>query len=193
MSMKHSKRVTFSGIALALALVTTGCASVSAPPHPLFNTAQESAYTLDSGDRLRIVVFGQNNLSGNYTVDPSGIITLPLIGGVEVKDKTTFDIQKDIEARLRNGYLREPNVSVEIETYRPFFILGEVQTAGQYPYVAGMTAENAVAIANGFSPRAVEKSVIIARKINGREVRATVPVTTPIKPGDVITIKERWF
>lgn len=191
-SMKHSTCVSLSGLALALALSIAGCTTVPSQ-HPQFATTQEATYTLDSGDRLRVVVFGQNNLSGNYTVDASGIITMPLIGGVEVKDKSTFDIQKDIEARLRNGYLREPNVSVEVETYRPFFILGEVQTAGQYPYVAGMTAENAVAIANGFTPRAVEKSVIIARKINGREVRVTVPVTTPIKPGDVVTIQERWF
>jgi polysaccharide biosynthesis/export protein len=182
-----------TGIFLVLALSLGGCANVNVSTPPQFAASVNAPYTLDSGDRLRIVVFGQNNLSASYTVDPAGIVTLPLIGGVEARGRTTFEMQKDIEARLRNGYLREPNVSAEIETYRPFFILGEVQTSGQYPFVAGMTAENAVAIANGFSPRAVQGSVEIARKVRGQEIRATVPLTTPLKPGDVVTVRERWF
>jgi polysaccharide export outer membrane protein len=191
--MMRKSFTTTSGLILALVISTSGCANVNVTTPPLFASSMDAPYTLDSGDRLRIVVFGQNNLSASYTVDPAGLITLPLIGGVETRNKTTFEVQKDIEARLRNGYLREPNVSAEIETYRPFFILGEVQASGQYPFVAGMTAENAVAIANGFSPRAVESSVEVARKVRGQEVRAVVPLTTKLKPGDVVTVRERWF
>jgi len=113
---------------------------------------EEPAYMLDSGDKLRVVVFGQEGLSNSYSVDAAGMITMPLIGPVPARERTTTGLSRAIAEKLRNGYIREPHVAVEIEAYRPFFILGEVTAPGQYPYVANMTAESAIAIAGGSAP-----------------------------------------
>jgi polysaccharide export outer membrane protein len=153
----------------------------------------EGAYTLDSGDKLRIVVFGQDGLTNSYGVDAAGSITMPLIGAVRARGLTVAELSAAIEARLRQGYIREPHVAAEIEAYRPFFILGEVSFPGQYPYVANMTVETAVAIAGGFSPRAQRTNVELSRPVRGQIVRSTVPVTTPVRPGDTINVAERWF
>ena len=96
-------------------------------------------------------------------------------------------------ARLANGYLRDPDVSVEVEEYRPFFIMGEVQTGGQYSYVPGMTVQNAIAVAGGFSPRADQKSVDLTRQVNGKVASGRVLTSDPIQPGDTIFVRERWF
>jgi polysaccharide export outer membrane protein len=156
-------------------------------------TASLPVYTLDSGDRLRIVVFGQEGLTNSYAVDASGHISMPLIGSVMARGLTTDELQSRIAAKLRDGFIREPHVAVEIEAYRPFFILGEVTQPGQYPYVANMTAETAVAIAGGFTPRARRQSVIINRTVNGVPVRMSVPLTYELRPGDTINVQERWF
>ena len=95
--------------------------------------------------------------------------------------------------RLRNGYIRQPRVSVEVEAYRPFFVLGEVTTAGQYPYVNGMTVQTAVAIAGGFSPRAAKSAADLTRIVDGNPTTYTVPANFPVRPGDTITIKERFY
>jgi polysaccharide export outer membrane protein len=153
----------------------------------------EGAYTLDSGDKLRIVVFGQDGLTNSYGVDAAGSITMPLIGAVRARGLSVAELSTAIEARLRQGYIREPHVAAEIEAYRPFFILGEVSFPGQYPYVANMTVETAVAIAGGFSPRALRTQVDVSRSVRGQTVRSTVPVTTPVRPGDTINVAERWF
>jgi len=151
------------------------------------------SYTLDAGDRLRIVVFGQDGLTNSYAVDASGHIAMPLIGTVMAKGDTTDQLAAKIAAKLRDGYIREPHVAVEIEAYRPFFILGEVTQPGQYPYVANMTAETAVAIAGGFTPRAARRSVIVNRSYNGQQMRMAVPLTYPLRPGDTVSVQERWF
>jgi polysaccharide biosynthesis/export protein len=150
-------------------------------------------YTLDSGDRLRIVVFGQEGLTNAYAVDASGFIDMPLIGPVLARGATTEELAARISAKLREGFIREPHVAVEIEAYRPFFILGEVTAPGQYPYVANMTAETAVAIAGGFTPRAFRRNLIVNRNFNGRPMRMTVPLTFPLRPGDTVNVQERWF
>ncbi len=153
----------------------------------------DQPYTLDAGDKLRVVVFGQAGISNSYLVGAGGTVNLPLIGSVPARGLTTEALSRTITARLKQGYVRDPHVSVEIETYRPFFILGEVTTPGQYPYVADMTAETAVAIAGGFAPRAYKRSVEITRNAPGGQVHASVPLDTPLRPGDTVTIKERWF
>jgi polysaccharide biosynthesis/export protein len=150
-------------------------------------------YTLDAGDRLRIVVFGQDGLSNSYVVDASGHIAMPLIGTVMARGATTDELSARIADRLRQGFIKEPHVAVEIEAYRPFFILGEVTQPGQYPYVANMTVETAVAIAGGFGPRAYRRTVTLTRVVHGAQVRLTVPVGYPICPGDTINVQERWF
>src|SRR3954464_4804386 len=108
-------------------------------PQVIAMGSEESGYALDSGDKLRVVVFGQDGLSASYSVDTSGSITMPLIGAVPARGRTPAQLQAAIGGRLRQGYVREPHVAVEVETYRPFFILGEVTLPGQYPYVANMT------------------------------------------------------
>jgi polysaccharide export outer membrane protein len=158
---------------------------------PVAATFEDRPYTLDSGDKLRIVVFGQDTLSNNYTVDAQGAVSLPLVGAVEARGLTTAQLGSAIAARLRSGYVRDPSVAVEIETYRPFFVLGEVTFPGQYPYVPNMTVENAIAIAGGFTPRASKDKVTITRKVQGAPSRFVLPLRYPLRPGDTIEVSER--
>ena len=153
----------------------------------------DAPYHLDAGDKLRVVVFGQEGLTNTYAIDAGGSITMPLIGSVAARGRTPAGLAAEISAKLRNGYIREPSVAVEIDSYRPFFILGEVTQPGQYPYVANMTAETAVAIAGGFGPRAFRKTVVLIRNYMGQQTRTTVPLSYQLCPGDTINVQERWF
>jgi polysaccharide export outer membrane protein len=196
-------------VVLLAALAVAGCARRSAQmpysyvPVPgqmaqAYQTAYAAyptgmAYALDSGDRLRITVFGQEGLTNSYAVDAAGNITMPLIGPVMARGLTPDQLSQSVSERLRQGYIREPHVALEIEGYRPFFILGEVTTPGQYAYVANMTVENAVAIAGGFGPRAEKSKVTLTRNQGGQIVKATVGLNSPILPGDTLRIQERWF
>ena len=160
---------------------------------PVAQTFDDGPYTLDSGDKLRIVVFGQDAISNNYTVDAQGQVNLPLVGAVEARGMTTAQLGGAITARLKSGYVRDPSVAVEIDTYRPFFVLGEVTYPGQYPFVPNMTVENAIAIAGGFTPRASRDKVTITRKVQGVPARYALPLRYPLRPGDTIEVSERWF
>lgn len=153
------------------------------------------AYALDTGDKLRIVVFGQEGLSNSYLVDAAGQVTVPLIGAIGARGLTTQQLARAVATKLRAGFIREPHVAIEVETYRPFFILGEVTLPGQYPYVPNMTVETAVAIAGGFTPRAYRHEVKIDRPVPGGVLRSreAVPLLSPVQPGDTVVIKERWF
>jgi len=151
-------------------------------------------YTLDSGDKLRVVVFGQEGLTNTYIVDVAGKIAMPLIGAVSVRGCTTTELARMIADKLKNGgFVREPHVAIEVEAYRPFFILGEVVAPGQYPYVPNMTVETAVAIAGGFTPRAYRWDAEISRSQSGVTSRQKVPLIAPVRPGDTVGIAERWF
>jgi polysaccharide biosynthesis/export protein len=179
-------------ITLCLASVVAGCGN--APQRSsVLEESTRAPYRLSGGDKLRIIVFGQDNLSNIYTVDGAGRIAFPLIGTVQMGGMTTQELERALEARLRQGFLREPKVAAEVETYRPFFILGEVTNSGQFAFVNGMTAQTAVAIAGGFSPRANQNSVEITRMVDGSPVTTLVSVTQPLRPGDTVVIKERWF
>ena len=153
----------------------------------------DAAYHLDAGDRLRVVVYGQEGLTNTYAVSAGGSITMPLIGSVPARGRTTAGLAAAISAKLRAGFIREPSVAVEIEAYRPFFILGEVAAPGQYPYVPNMTVESAVAIAGGFSPRARRDSVTVTHTDASGTARFVVPPGSPISPGDTVLVSERWF
>jgi polysaccharide export outer membrane protein len=157
------------------------------------SAAYAPSYTLDAGDKLRIVVFGQDGISNSYLVDAGGNVNLPLIGSVPARGTTPQQLSKLIAERLKQGYVREPHVSVEVEAYRPFFILGEVTNPGQYAYVASMTAETAIAIAGGFSPRAAKSKIELTRNAGGQQIHGEVPLNTPLRPGDTVVVKERWF
>jgi polysaccharide export outer membrane protein len=163
------------------------------PYAPAGLTGYDAPYQLDAGDRLRVQVFGQEGLTNSYIVDASGNISMTLIGSVPVRGLTTSQVAAAISSRLRSGYIRNPHVSVEVEVYRPFFILGEVNAPGQYPYVPNMTVEAAVAIAGGFAPRASKGDILIARNFNGEVMRTRVPADFPMRPGDTVTVRERWF
>ena len=163
-------------------------------PQPVAVIAEpEPSYTLDSGDRLRVVVFGQEGLSASYSVDTSGRITMPLIGAVHARGMTPAGLQQAIAAKLKNGFVREPHVAVEVEIYRPFFILGEVTLPGQYPYVPNRTVETAVAIAGGYTPRAFKYKIEISRQVNGLTEKRVVSPNYPVRPGETVHIAERWF
>jgi polysaccharide export outer membrane protein len=205
-------------LCLLAALALTGCASRSgpvaimqprsdldslaygsAPRAPVVYAAApmpatyDAAYRLDAGDKLRVVVYGQEGLTNTYAIDAGGAITMPLIGSVPARGRTPAELASAISARLRGGYIRDPSVAVEIEAYRPFFILGEVAAPGQYPYVPNMSVESAVAIAGGFSPRAKRDYVTLTHTDASGSSRCVVPLGTPLRPGDTVFVHERWF
>jgi polysaccharide biosynthesis/export protein len=185
------RRVFVSVCLILMCLVLGACAATTYSA--ALDTDPNAPYVFGSGDRLRIIVFGQDSLSNSYAVDGTGHISMPLIGMVTATGETSISLARKIEARLSDGYLRDPHVSVEVEAFRPFFVLGEVTTPGQYPYVNGMTAETAVAIAGGFTPRAYKDTVDITRNVDGHPLTASVPILHLIKPGDTIVVRERYF
>lgn len=168
-----------------------GCSSV--PSLPSLEPGVAGEYQLDSGDQLRILVFGQESLSGSYTVDGAGRISMPLIHAVDARGSTTAELQQAIGAELEKGILINPSVSVQIESFRPFFILGEVRSPGNYPYVHGMTVLTAVAIAGGFTPRAQKGHVSITRTVGEQVVEGRAEPSRLVRPGDVIYVHERFF
>jgi polysaccharide export outer membrane protein len=168
-------------------------AYAAAPMPAPMPVAYDRAYRLDAGDKLRVVVFGQEGLTNTYAIDAGGAITMPLIGSVPARGRTPAGLATEITAKLRNGYIRDPSVAVEIEAYRPFFILGEVAAPGQYPYVPNMSVESAIAIAGGFSPRARRDSVTLTHTDNSGSMRVVVPLGTALGPGDTVLVGERWF
>lgn len=167
-------------------------AALAATPAAMVGRS-EPPYRLDSGDRLRVVVFGQENLSRVYTVDGGGFISMPLIGAVGARGLTTFSLEREIASQLQTGYVKDPKVTVEIQTYRPFFILGEVANPGQFAYVNHMTVQTAVAIAGGYTERARQSKVKVTRRIDGRDVTFKVGKEYGIQPGDTIYVTERFF
>lgn len=194
--MTLAELTRFIKVAVLIALVGAvgACAhTVRAPAKQSVFDALDQPYTLDTGDRLRVIVFGQTELSNLYTVDQAGKVSVPLIGSVPVRGLTTKEMESRVAAALQGGFLKSPQVTIEVETYRPFFVLGEVVQPGQYPYVLGMTAQTAVAIARGFTPRARQATVEITRQVNGELVRAEVPIHHPLRPGDTVQVFERWF
>lgn len=150
-------------------------------------------YQLDTGDRLRVFVYGQPNLSRAYTVDHEGNIVVPLIGQVSARGRTTRNVEEAIRRRLGAEFVRDPQVTVDILQNRPFFIYGEVKAAGQYPFVSGMTIETAIAIAGGYSERASTRSFRITRRSNGLVDQIEAPGDYPVQPGDVVYVNERFF
>ena len=153
----------------------------------------DGPYLLDTGDRLRIFIYGQPNLSRLYVVDHDGRIAVPLIGEVNARGKTTSQLQRAIRSKLGAEFVKDPQVTVDVQQNRPFFILGEVKTAGQYPYVSGMTVETAVAIAGGYSERASTQKYRISRRINGLVEQIEAPSDYVVQPGDTVTVFERYF
>jgi polysaccharide export outer membrane protein len=153
----------------------------------------EETYRLGSGDKLRVNIFGQSDLNGEYVVDGSGFVQLPLIGQVKAVGYTVAEFQKEVTARFADGYLVNPSIDVQVENYRPFYIIGEVKTPGQYAYVNGMSLLNAVALAGGYTQRADTSEVYIRRNGSTKEVELPADETTKVYPGDIIRVSERFF
>jgi polysaccharide biosynthesis/export protein len=216
--VRVARAFRLSMIAAAVALALSGCTHTSGPvatvqpqgdldslaygsPLPMAvayaatpgPVTYDAAYRLDAGDKLRVVVYGQEGLTNTYAIDAGGAITMPLIGSVPARGRTPAQLASAISGRLRGGYIRDPSVAVEIESYRPFFILGEVAAPGQYPYVPNMSVESAVAIAGGFSPRARRDRVTLTHTDASGSSRYVVPLGTPLGPGDTVFVGERWF
>lgn len=150
-------------------------------------------YILDTGDRLRVFVYGQPNLSRLYTVDQVGNIAVPLIGSVQARGRTTVDLERVIAARLGREFVKDPQVTIDVAQNRPFFILGEVRLPGQYPFVSGMTVEQAVAIGGGYTERASKRSYRITRKLGALVDQIEAPADYPLCPGDTVYVFERFF
>lgn len=181
-----------AGLALAASCATTGgCGGGGGP------AAQDArpavTYRLGVDDELRVIVFGEEDLSGEYTVGGQGKVALPLIGDVEAAGKTLAEFEDAVEDALRNGFLNDPHVSVQVLNYRPYYILGEVNSPAQYPYSEGLSVLNAVAIAGGFTYRANSCRAFIRRAGESQENLYLLSPETPVQPGDTIRIPERFL
>jgi len=178
--------------ALLAAATASGCSSYRPTPDA-FHKVLEEPYRLGAGDRIRVTVFEQEGLTNTYSVDQAGYIAFPLVGAIPARGHTAQQLEGEIADKLRQGYLRDPDVSVEVDRYRPIFVMGEVGAAGQYSYVPGLTVQKAVAIAGGFTPRANQANVDITRDINGKVITGRVLTSDPLMPGDTLYVRERLF
>ncbi len=150
-------------------------------------------YQLGSGDQIRVTVYGEEDLSGEFEIDGSGTIGMPLIGAVIIGGQNLSTAQKQIAGQLADGFLINPRVSIEVLNYRPFYILGEVKSPGSYPYVSGMTVLNAIALASGFTYRASENKIEVTRRVDGEEQKVRIKLTAAVLPGDILRVPERLF
>lgn len=191
---------------LLLAIPGAGCAQDSvgsgqtAAPQAQAQTGRVATtqvddrnYRLGAADKVRILVYNEEALSGEFLVSDAGMLSLPLIGNVRAAGRTVADLAKDIETKLAAGYLREPNVSIDVLTYRPFYILGEVNKPGEYPYANGLTVMNAIAKAEGFTYRANKRRVFLHRAGETAERKVELTPDLQVQPGDTIRIGERYF
>jgi len=174
-------------IAIALALF-----ALAPFPGPA-SAADAPSYKLGTGDKVRVTVFNEKDLSGEFDVNDQGVIALPLIGQVPVRGKSLSEVETTIATRYGKDYLIDPKVNVEVLNYRPFFILGEVKNPGSYPYVNGMKVLNAIALAGGYTPRGRQDRVLIKHADNPKAGEQQAADDTAVLPGDVIRVPERFF
>lgn len=182
---------------LGISLLAAGCSGPAAVmpsgDRVAIANTEVGDYKLGVGDKLRLTVFHEDGLSGEFAVGANGKVAFPLIGEVPAAGKTASEIAAAITAQLSSGYLRDPKVSVEVSAFRPFYILGEVKTPGTYPFVNGLTAMNAIATAQGYTPRANTKGVYIRRADSATETFYQLTPNLRIFPGDTIRLGERYF
>jgi polysaccharide export outer membrane protein len=152
-----------------------------------------SDYRLGPNDRTRIIVFGQPSLTGEFVLDGNGVLAFPLIGNINAKGMTPSQLQQTIAQKLDTDWIKNPSVSVEVSTRRPFYVVGEVQKPGSYPYVTDMNVLNAIATAGGETYRANMHDFWIKRKVDGRIVRVEANQESTLQPGDTVIVRERYF
>lgn len=186
-------RAFFRFLSLAMVLSLLGACSGYRPAPAAFHEALNYPYMIGEGDKLRVTVFDQEGLTNTYAVDQSGYIAFPLVGAIPARGLTVQQLEGKIAEALRAGFVRNPDVSVEIDSYRPIFIMGEIGASGQYAFVPGMTVQKAIAAAGGFNARAEQGSADITRQINGKMMTGRVRISDPILPGDTIYVRERFF
>lgn len=184
-----SKVLAFLCLIMTVASIA-GCATA---PRTIPVPDGPNDYILGTGDALRITVFGQEGLSGEFRVDASGNISFPLLNSVPAAGFTTAQLEKDITDKLDPDYIVDPRVSVEVITYRTVYVLGEVRTPGRYEFSPNMTAMQAIAAAGGYTYRANEDTAELTRHVKGAIKTFTIDQMTMIKPGDTIVVKRRWF
>jgi protein involved in polysaccharide export with SLBB domain len=198
--MRALKRAICAGLFVGLAVVPA--ASVTAAASAQETAAPVSApkvkagladYRLGPGDKVRVIVYGEQDLTGEYFVSGAGTVSLPLIGILSVSGHTLDQFKADVEDAYRKGYLKDPSVAVEVLSYRPFYILGEVNKPGEYPYTNALTVLNAVATAEGFTYRANTRVVFIKHAREKVEHKEKLTSDAPVEPGDTIRIAERFF
>lgn len=170
-----------------------GSPTSSAQAGPAGVTASTDDYRLGAADKVRILIFDEPSLSGEFFVNANGKLSLPLIGDVQAAGVTTTALAGNIQRKLADGYLKEPRVSIDVLTFRPFYILGEVNKPGEYPYSSGLTVLNAVATAEGFTYRASKKTVVIKHAGEAEEEKVSLTPDLRVRPGDTIRIRERLF
>lgn len=180
-------------LCLFLGLMVAACSSYEPGVRTTELSNEPADYVLGTGDMLRITVFGQENLSGEYKVEPSGVIAFPLLQQVNAAGFTAREVETDIADRLDPEYIIAPRVSIEVLNYRNMYILGEVQQPGKYEYVPNMTVLQAIALAGGYTYRADESGAEVTRHVKGALKTFAVNKTTMLKPGDTIVVKRRWF
>ena len=156
-------------------------------------TPASSDYKLGPNDRTRIIVFGQPSLTGEFVLDGNGVLAYPLVGNINARGMTPSQLQQTIAQKLDTDWIKNPSVSVEVSTRRPFYVVGEVQKPGSYPYVTDMNVLNAIATAGGETYRANMHDFWIKRKVNGRVVRVQATQESMLQPGDVVVVRERYF
>jgi len=178
-----------SGLAVVVALMMLP----SAASAQAVDTSRELIYKLGAGDRIRVIVFNEADLSGEFEVDSTGNVSLPLIGNTEAKGLTLREFERRVADALLDGYLKDPRVSIEVLNFRPFYIIGEVENGGEYDYVPDMTVLNAVALAGGYTYRADDRRVYITKAGTSSEVEVRVDQGIKVLPGDVIRVPERFF
>lgn len=196
-SCASSRRYTLCiRIIFCLGIFVGNASCAGADPTPLASSEPSldasQHYKLGRGDRVRVTVFGHEDLSGEFDVGAAGSISLPLVGDVPAQGKTAPELEQTITAKLAPDYIRNPRVGVEVLKYRPFYILGEVKSPGSYPYVNGMTVVNAVALAGGYTYRARESKIYIIREGQPGK-RQQADQSTAVLPGDIIEVPERFF
>lgn len=177
----------------------TDLASIDAPAGPSASGASvgnnvdlERDYVLGHNDRVEVRVFGQEELTGEYRIDANGQLSMPLLGNVDAQGKTVSELGQEIKTQLQNGYLRDPQVTVQVTQYRPFFIVGGVNAPGSYEYMAGMTVLQAIAMAGGYSDTAFPDSpVIVTRGSTDDRRRGSGTTSTRVFPGDTIEVPQR--
>jgi protein involved in polysaccharide export with SLBB domain len=180
-------------LGVVIALMLAPALASAAEPDAVAVVRAIPEYHLGSGDKIRVITFGEEALTGEFSIGGSGMVSLPLIGEVRAAGLSVSEFQGQVEAKLKEGYLKEPRVSVEVLNYRPFYILGEVEKPGTYPYTNGLTVLNAVATAEGFTYRANTKRVFIKRAGDGGEQEFPLTSSILVAPGDTIRIGERFF